>query len=192
MLEVVLVWLLLTSPCTLVRRFWALQVPKKHSFLKERGLHHAIDYRTGDWEAEVMNITDKKGVELIIDPIGGESVAKGIRCLRSTGRIGMFGISSALGSRFGNMFGLVHMFMKLPSIKILELIDRNIGVFGTNLGHMWDESDKLRSCMEVILQGVEDGWVRPYVDKEYKFDDAASAHEFIEQRQNIGKVMLIP
>ena len=45
--------------------------------------------------------------------------------------------------------------------------------------------------MNTILQGVEDGWVRPYVDKTFPLEQAGEAHRYIEERKNIGKVVLV-
>lgn len=71
----------------------------KHAFLKERGLDHPIDYRTGDWSAELERLTQGRGVELITDPIGGAHWRKSYRALRATGRLGMFGASTATDSK---------------------------------------------------------------------------------------------
>src|SRR3569623_1163045 len=70
----------------------------KHEFLKARGLHEAIDYTRGDWFKEVMRLTDNLGVELITDPLGGNSWKKSYKALRHTGRLGMFGLSKATES----------------------------------------------------------------------------------------------
>jgi NADPH:quinone reductase-like Zn-dependent oxidoreductase len=70
----------------------------KHEFLKQRGLDHAIDYRNQDWLPVLLNLTDERGVELIIDPLGGSSWKKSYRALRSTGRMGVFGMSVASAS----------------------------------------------------------------------------------------------
>jgi D-arabinose 1-dehydrogenase-like Zn-dependent alcohol dehydrogenase len=61
---------------------------------KERRLHHPINYRNEDFLSSIMNLTDIKGVELVIDPIGGKNWKKSYRALRSTGRLGMFGVST--------------------------------------------------------------------------------------------------
>src|ERR1044071_6451579 len=50
--------------------------PSKHSLLKERGLDHAIDYRNQDWLPALMKLTDGRGVELVIDPLGGKNWEK--------------------------------------------------------------------------------------------------------------------
>src|SRR5262245_51948262 len=67
----------------------------KHEFLRERGLQHAIDYRTQDWPKAVRDLTHGRGVELVIDPIGGKTWKQNYKVLRHTGRLGMFGISTA-------------------------------------------------------------------------------------------------
>src|ERR1044071_5747892 len=72
--------------------------PGKHSFLKERGRDHAIDYRNQDWLPVLLDITGGRGVELIIDPLGGKNWKKSYRALRTTGRMGVFGLSEASAS----------------------------------------------------------------------------------------------
>jgi NADPH:quinone reductase-like Zn-dependent oxidoreductase len=46
--------------------------------------------------------------------------------------------------------------------------------------------------MTEILKGVAEGWIKPYVDRSFRFDEAGAAHQYLEQRKNIGKVVLIP
>ena len=71
-------------------------------------------------------------------------------------------------------------------------MDKNKGVFGLNLGHMWQEREKVAQWMRALLDGVSEGWVRPHVDKAFSFDQVAEAHAYIEARKNIGKVVLVP
>src|SRR5207249_7001602 len=61
--------------------------PSKHQFLKERGLDHAIDYRQQDWLPVLKKLTDGRGVELVIDPLGGAHWKKSFSALRHTGRL---------------------------------------------------------------------------------------------------------
>src|SRR5262249_18571573 len=71
----------------------------KDAFLKSRGLHEAIDYVNRDWTEELSRLTEGRGVELIIDPLGGSHWKKSFRALRHTGRLGMFGASTATQSQ---------------------------------------------------------------------------------------------
>lgn len=164
----------------------------KHAFLKDRGLHEAIDYRTQDWSVTLDTLTQGRGVELIIDPLGGTHWKKSWKALRSTGRLGMFGISAATESRLLGPLRLLPLAVGMPFFHPVSLMNRNRSAFGVNLGHMWHEPAKIRTWMDALLQGVKDGWVRPHVDKAFSFAQAGEAHAYLEARKNIGKVVLRP
>jgi NADPH:quinone reductase-like Zn-dependent oxidoreductase len=80
----------------------------------------------------------------------------------------------------------------MPRFNPLKLINRNRGVFGLNLGHMWAEGEKVAGWTREIMRGVEEGWVRPHVDRAFPFAQIGDAHRYLEERKNIGKVVLVP
>lgn len=162
----------------------------KHSFLKERGLKDPIDYRNHDFLARVLDLTNGRGVELVIDPIGGKNWKKSYQALRSTGRLGMFGISTVTESTAGKAIQFAKLLLHTPWYNPLRLMNANKAVFGVNLGHMWRESEKISAWMHEIVRGVEEGWIRPHVDRAFPFDQAGQAHAYIEARKNIGKIVL--
>ncbi|TAM09755.1 MAG: alcohol dehydrogenase [Nevskiaceae bacterium] len=162
----------------------------KHAFLKERGLHAAIDYTQTDWGPAVDQLTGGRGVELIIDPLGGSHWKKSYQALRPTGRLGMFGVSTTTQSHLPGPLKFLPMVAGLPWFNPIPLMNQNRAVFGVNLGHLWDEVSKLRNWMETLLRGIDEGWVRPHVDRTFPLAQAGEAHAYIEARQNIGKVVL--
>ncbi|HZP13174.1 MAG TPA: zinc-binding dehydrogenase [Nevskiaceae bacterium] len=162
----------------------------KHAFLKSRGLHEAIDYTRGDWTPELMRLTENRGAELILDPLGGAHWKKSYRALRHTGRLGMFGISTAAESPLPGVLKLLSVVVSLPLFNPISLMNDNRSVFGVNLGHMWHETAKIRIWMDAILRGVADGWVRPHVDRTFALAQAGEAQAYIEARKNTGKVVL--
>src|SRR6266853_4796041 len=164
----------------------------KHEFLKERGLDHAIDYRKQDWLPVLMELTGNRGVELVIDPLGGSSWKKSYRALRTTGRMGVFGMSSASASGIRGKLRALKALVQTPKFHPLALMNRNRGVFGLNLGHMWGEGEKVAEWTQEIVRGIHEGWIKPYVDRAFPFDQVAEAHRYIEGRKNIGKVVLVP
>ena len=166
--------------------------PGKHAFLQQRGLDHALDYRSADWEQELKHLTGGQGVELIIDPIGGNHWRKSYRALRATGRLGMFGISAASESSWYGKLKLLKTALQIPFFHPVSLMNDNKSVFGVNMGHLWHESPKIRQWMLAILSGVDDHWIVPHVDRTFPFEQAAEAHQYIEDRRNLGKVLLIP
>lgn len=166
--------------------------PSKHEFLKERGLDHPIDYRNHDWLPVLMDLTDGRGVELVIDPLGGKNWEKSYRALRSTGRMGMFGMSVASASGLRGKLRALKAIAQMPRFNPIKLINKNRGVFGLNLGHMWGEGEKVADWTREIMGGVDEGWIRPHVDCAFPFEQIAEAHRYLEERRNIGKVVLVP
>jgi NADPH:quinone reductase-like Zn-dependent oxidoreductase len=166
--------------------------PAKHKFLRERGLDHPIDYRNQDWLPILKELTDGRGVELVIDPIGGSHWKKSYNALRHTGRLGMFGVSSASATGLKGKFKLIKAAAQMPRFHPLGLLNKNRGVFGLNLGHMWHEPEKVAEWVQAIMRGVNEGWIRPHVDRTFSFDQTSEAHAYMEARKNIGKVVLVP
>ncbi|WP_250655764.1 synaptic vesicle VAT-1 family membrane protein [Alkalimarinus coralli] len=166
--------------------------PGKHRFLVEKGLDHAIDYRSANWEDELKALTNGLGVELITDPIGGNHWRKSYRALRATGRLGMFGISAASDSSWQGKVKLLKTAVQMPFFHPVNLMNTNKAVFGVNMGRLWHENEKIRQWMMHIIDGVNEGWINPHVDCSFTFDQAAAAHQYIEDRKNKGKVVLTP
>jgi len=172
----------------------------KHGFLKSLGVEHLIDYTTEDFVARTLEITGGRGVELAIDAVGGPSFAKSYRCLAPTGRLGMFGMSAAASGKRRSWLRLARTLLSLPWWRFnpAALMDANKGVFGVNLGHLWDEQDRVTRWMEDLLERVrhphaeDDVMLSPVVAASFPFERAAEAHHYIQDRRNVGKVLLTP
>jgi NADPH:quinone reductase-like Zn-dependent oxidoreductase len=161
----------------------------KHDALRSFGVEHAIDYRLGDVEAEVRRITKGRGVDVILDPIGGSSFGASYRMLAPLGRLVMLGISSMSGER-RNAWRVLRSWWAMKSFDPLSLINRNRGVFGLNLGHLWDEGRHLQPLMQLLLTELSAGRLEPVVARTFPLERAGDAHRFIQNRSNIGKVVL--
>jgi NADPH:quinone reductase-like Zn-dependent oxidoreductase len=166
----------------------------KHAELRAIGVDHLIDYRTEDFEARAREITNGRGVELILDAVGGDSWKKGYRILAPTGRLAMFGISAAVSGKERNTLGMLALLARIPWLQFnpLSLMSANKGVFGVNLGHMWGEIGRMRGWADRLLALWAEGAVKPKIAKTFRFDEAPLAHHFIQDRRNIGKVLLVP
>lgn len=166
--------------------------PSKHKFLTERGLDHPIDYRNQDWLAVLKQLTNGRGVDLVTDPIGGPHWKKSYAALRHTGRLGMFGMSTASASGLAGKLKMLKAVIQTPRFHPLAMLNKNRGVFGLNLGHLWHEPEKVAVWMRELLRGVDEEWIQPHVDQAFAFDDVGKAHRYLEERKNIGKVVLTP
>ncbi len=160
----------------------------KHETLRKAGVTYAIDYRTQDFEAEVKRFTNGLGVDIVLDATG--AFRKSYRCLAPLGRLVCFGISGAasgLGPRWLSAAGTL---VRLPWFHPIKLMNDNKAVIGVNLGHLWDRMDMLRREQLALLADYEAGRITPVVGKTFPLTEAAGAHRYIQERQNVGKVVL--
>ena len=164
----------------------------KHERLKQLGVTHCIDYHTQDFEEEIRRITDGKGVHLVIDAVGGRSFHKSYRSLAPLGRLFMFGVSSLAPGETRNLFAAARGVLALGSFRPLPLMNDNRGVFGVNLGHLWDQAAELHAMIEEILALVERGVLDPIVDRTFPLREAPAAHAYLQAHKNFGKVLLTP
>ena len=164
----------------------------KHGELRGLGADELIDYRTEDFERRTRQITGGRGVELILDAVGGDSLKKGYRLLAPTGRLGMFGLSSAASNKTGGYLGMALALVQTPWLQFnpLSLMNANKAMFGVNLGHMWGEVERMRLWMDQLMGLWGQGVIKPKIARDFKFEEAAAAHHFIQDRKNVGKVLL--
>jgi len=166
----------------------------KHAALAELGIEACIDYRSEDFEARVRDLTHGRGVELVIDAVGGRSFKKSYRALAPTGRLGMFGVSSAATGKTPNKRSLLRTVVAMPWLQFnpVSLMNDNKGAFGVNMGHLWDEVDRVSGWMESLLDLQAAGTIQPIIAARFPFERAAEAHHYLQDRKNFGKVLLLP
>jgi len=162
----------------------------KHEFLREAGVTHPIDYHTVDYAEAVMELTDGRGVDLVLDALGGRDWKKGYDLLRSGGRLAAFGFANAVPGMRRKLFTVIREWFQIPRFNPLQMMDVNRTVSGVNLGHLWDDQDILSHQVDALLAHFEQGVIAPYVDKTFPFERAADAHQYIHDRKNKGKVLL--
>jgi len=164
--------------------------PGKHEFLRERGYDQLIDYRSQDFEAVLQG---EPGLDLILDPIGGAAWAKGLRLLRAGGRIICFGMSANATSSTRSPLAVLKNMASVPWFQSnpIALINQNKGVMGVNMGHMWDEGERVAGWMRELLSLWESGEIRPHVHATVPFENASEAHRILHARENFGKVILV-
>ncbi len=164
----------------------------KHARLRELGVVHCIDYTKEDFEVEVKKFTNGRGVDLVLDAVGGKSHQKSYDSLAPLGRLMMFGGSAFTPGSKRSIPALVKAFFSMPKFKPFAMMDKNRGVFGVNLGHLWDEGERLKRVMLELLSLVDRGVLDPIVDKTFPFERASDAHTYLHDRKNFGKIVLVP
>jgi len=163
----------------------------KHDFLRSVGVE-PLDHRDASWPHKARELTAERGVDIVLDPIGGRSVRTSYRILAPGGRLFCYGVSTMAGGERRNLFRALGGLLAMPRFSPINLMLQNRGVIGVNIGQLWDEFAILRSQLETLVTYAGDEQIQPVIDSVFSFDDAPAAHRRLHTRQNIGKVLLTP
>lgn len=166
----------------------------KHDYLMGNGVDHPIDYRNRDFVRRIHDLTNGEGVDLIVDSIGGKHFARSYNVLRPTGRLVMFGVSAMVQGKSRSYLDVAKMLLGTPLMKFhpINLMNQNKGVLGVNIGHLWEEVEMISGWLRKLLEWANSGQIRPVIDRVFSFEEAATAHHYIQDRRNKGKVILRP
>lgn len=140
------------------------------------GAHHAVLYRVTDFEAAVREGTDKAGVDVILDMVGGAYINKNLRSLALNGRLVQ--IAFLEGSK--------------AEIDALPIMTKRLQFTGSTLRPRSDE-DKgaiAQSLAQKVLPLMEQGKCLPLIHEVFPLAEAAQAHALMESSRHIGKIML--
>lgn len=150
---------------------------EKLARLKEFGLDHGINYRTANFIEEARRLTGGRGVDLVVDSVGGRTLEGSIECAAYRGRIVSVG-QAGRDERPADVRGLSAGNRTLT------------GVFlGAELAM---HPQRARPMIARHLDDVANGSLKMVIDRTYPLPEAAAAHEYIESRQAFGRVLLIP
>ncbi len=165
--------------------------PKKHDFLRAEGCQHPLD-SSGPYAEATRALVGDRGLDLILDPVGGPSWKAGYDLLGPAGRLVCFGMSAAASGKTRSLWHALMQILRVKKYSPMQLMDDNKTVSGCNMGHLFGRLDLLRPQFEDLLDLYRAGAIKPRVDKTFSFEDAPAAHHFIHDRKAIGKVLLTP
>ena len=150
--------------------------PEKCAVCEELGAEKAIDHRREDFVAVVRERTGGRGVDVILDILGGEDTARNIACLAPGGRLVQIA------------------FLKGPKVEVdlTPILQRRLTLTGSTLRPRTVEE---KGAIAWALRGsvwpmLERGTVRPLVHRTYPLAEAAEAHRLMESRGHVGKIVL--
>ena len=161
----------------------------KHQTLRDNGCTYPIDYHAVDYAAEVRRLTGSRGIDVVLDPLGGRDTLKGYRLLRAGGRIVVYGFANLQQPR-RNLLRVLGRLVQVPRFSPLRLMNANRGIIGVNIGHLFGRADLLLDEMSELLKLYERGQIAPVIDRVLPFDSAAEGYDRIATGQNVGKIVV--
>ena len=148
----------------------------KTAFCRSIGADHAINYRTQDFAEEVKRITDKRGVDVILDMVGGDYAERNLKCLALEGRLSQ--IAFLQGSR-------VTCDWRFIMLKRLTVTGSTLRASPSSRKAML-----ARELREKVWPLLEQQKLKTVIHATFALDEAAKAHALMESSQHIGKIML--
>lgn len=145
--------------------------------LKALGLDHPINYATESFVERTNQLTESRGVEVVLDSIGGQNLIDSIGVLAYRGRLVSVGVAARAGS----------------AIEARSLWTRNNSLHGVFLGGaLLSEYSRVHPMIADMLERVASGDLRVEIDRSFPLSDAAAAHEYAESRKAFGRVIITP
>ena len=139
------------------------------------GMDHGINYRRDDVAKAVMKLTDRRGADLVVDPVGGSTLQSSIMALAYRGRISMVGAAGR----------------EAMTVDVSPLMAGNRSLTGVFLGAEI-ATDRAHNMIQRLVDEAARGEYKVVIDRTFPLSEAAAAHAYIESRQAVGRVLLIP
>lgn len=139
------------------------------------GLDHGINYRDEDIGERCRELTDGKGVDLVLDLAGGAGKDQLVKALKPHGRYGAVGASSG----------------DVPSFSFFELIGARLNVYGVSLGQEM-HTQRVRDLVDMIFAKLADGSYKMPIDRVFALSDAIAAHRHVAEGHPFGRVLMVP
>lgn len=146
-----------------------------------------------EWESKTMA---NEKFDVILNASGGKLLKRSLERLEPCGRVVSFGVSSAIGGNKRSIFKVASTLVSSPIILPLQLMMKNIGIYGLNVLQLFSEPEDrskptlLMRSLDSVLQEFEKKHFRVIVGKEFPLEEGGAAHLHLQGRGNIGKVVL--
>lgn len=149
---------------------------EKCSACRKLGADHAINYKTQDFVSEIKTLTDNRGVDLVLDMVGGDYLRRNVQSL----------------APFGRHVSIASLNGKVGEVEIFRVMKNRLTLTGSTLrARSPAEKGRIAAALqENIWPALAEGRIRPVIDSVYNFDDVARAHSRMQDGGHIGKIIL--
>jgi NADPH2:quinone reductase len=150
---------------------------KKLERLKTLGLDHGVNYATESFVGRINELTNSNGVNVVLDPVGGQNLIDSVGVLAYRGTLVSVGVAARAGS----------------TIEAQSLWGRNNTLRGVYLAAaLLAEYNRVHPMISDLLGRVASGELEVQIDRSFPLAEAARAHEYVESREAFGRVLITP
>lgn len=139
---------------------------KARRVTEELQVDATIDYRDEDWPSKVRDLTDGHGVDVVVETVGGESLARSVKACNYGGRVGLIGVLGGVEGR----------------VNVIDFLVHQVAVRGIYM----ESAEELQALVRAFAAAD----CHPWIDREFKFEDAAQAYAYLNSQKHLGKVII--
>jgi NADPH2:quinone reductase len=150
---------------------------EKLKLAQELGAFAGVNYRSPQWASQVRELTEGKGVDVVLDTVGGDVFGESLRLVAPLGTLVAIGFAGG----------------QWPDVNPSLIAGRNASLAGFFLGRLYRFArPEIQACVVELTEIWRAGSIAPIVGRTFPLEEAAHAHRFIEERRSMGKVVLVP
>jgi NADPH:quinone reductase len=157
-----------------VEMFGTSSSDEKLARVRELGLQHGINYKQKDYVEAIKELTHGEGVDAVFEMLGGEHVAKSVRCLRDFGRVIVYGAATG----------------QTPQLDTRVLYAKGASVHGLWLTYLSQNRALMESAWRQLSEWSNAGMLQPVIGKVFSLADARAAYTLMKEGKNYGKIVL--
>jgi NADPH2:quinone reductase len=147
---------------------------EKLAQVSELGLQHGINYKQRDYVDAIKDLTRGEGVDAVFEMLGGEHVAKSVKCVRDFGRVIVYGAATG----------------ETPLIDTRILYPKGASVHGLWLSYLSANRALMESAWKQLSEWIAAGTLHPVIGKVFALNDARAAYTLMQEGKNYGKIVL--
>lgn len=160
---------------------------EKLELIKSLGADYAIDYSKNDFASEVMMNGGK--VDAVLEVVGGDVFKKSLNLLNPFGRMAVIGFAS-ISFKIWNPFSWLKTWLDAPKANIMSMVKNSYGIYASHIGYLTDNIEVTRTIWDELQEFSKQNELKPVIGKVFTFDNLTDAHEHMESRQSVGKIVV--
>jgi NADPH2:quinone reductase len=147
---------------------------EKLARVRELGLQHGINYKQRDYVEAIKDLTKGEGVDAVFEMLGGEHVAKSVKCVRDFGRVIVYGAATG----------------ETPQLDTRILYAKGASVHGLWLSYLSANRPLMEQAWKQLSEWLAAGKLHPVIGKVFPIEEAREAYTLLQQGKNYGKIVL--
>ena len=163
--------------------------PDKLELLQQLGVDHPINYQEQDFEQVIRDVQQGKGVDVVLELVGGETFRKSRNLLNPFGKLVIGGMAGLKWSK-RNPLTWPSLLRHIPRPRLLQMAQRSSGLLATHIGYLIKNQALVEAEWAALSTSMGEHGIRPVISAVFSFERLPQAHRFIESRRSYGKVIV--